>query len=302
MVYRVVLFLLIILSNNGCLFAYAGSLPTESADIVQIDDVTQKNRFEPTVEDEVRATYQNLYKRLVDEKCPELTQEIYPELYVQVKDLSKRAGIAIPHVFIIKRNSMHSAILFADIGFNIECNAVAYALDDKLQMVLVDEQLLNRLTPVEFAGIIAHELSHIVYKHTQKTIKARVVTGTIDAVVPLILIIPRYLPKEMMDEQKWRITKYCFVVSGGLILGSALAYKWLMRRFEKQADNLATQLVYEKTWVNGLKKLGIMYAERHPFSIKVSNIWAPFIWPFETHPSDEQRKVAVGRIVLDAAR
>ncbi len=76
----------------------------------------------------------------------EVNESEAPQLYQMVRELSYRAGIPMPRVYIIPSDSP---------------NAFATGRNPEKAVVAVTEGLLNLLQPHEIKGVLAHEIAHI---------------------------------------------------------------------------------------------------------------------------------------------
>jgi heat shock protein HtpX len=74
-----------------------------------------------------------------------------PELYEMVRQLSERAGLPMPKVYIINE---------------AQPNAFATGRNPENAAVAATTGLLERLTPEEVAGVMAHELAHVENRDT----------------------------------------------------------------------------------------------------------------------------------------
>jgi heat shock protein HtpX len=82
-------------------------------------------------------------------RAQEVTEQQAPELYRIVQDLSMKAGLPMPKVFIVPSETP---------------NAFATGRNEKHAVVAVTEGILRILNRDELEGVLAHELSHIKNK------------------------------------------------------------------------------------------------------------------------------------------
>ncbi len=82
-------------------------------------------------------------------RAQEVTEQQAPELYRMVQDLSMRAGLPMPKVFIVPSQTP---------------NACATGRNEHHAVVAVTEGILRMLNRDELEGVLAHELSHIKNK------------------------------------------------------------------------------------------------------------------------------------------
>jgi heat shock protein HtpX len=76
----------------------------------------------------------------------EIDERVAPDLFRMVRDLSQRAGLPMPKVYLMD---------------NPQPNAFATGRNPQNAAVAVTTGLLNTLQPSEVAGVVAHELAHI---------------------------------------------------------------------------------------------------------------------------------------------
>lgn len=81
----------------------------------------------------------------------EVDEKSAPQYYGMVRDLAQRAGLPMPRVYLIK---------------NDQPNAFATGRNPDNAAVAATTGLLNRLTPEEVAGVMAHELAHVQHRDT----------------------------------------------------------------------------------------------------------------------------------------
>ena len=74
-----------------------------------------------------------------------------PEFYGMVADLAANAGLPMPKVYLIKQD---------------QPNAFATGRNPQNAAVAATTGLLDRLTPEEVAGVMAHELAHVQHRDT----------------------------------------------------------------------------------------------------------------------------------------
>lgn len=84
-------------------------------------------------------------------RAQEVDERNAPEFYQMVRDLSANAGLPMPKVYIFD---------------SPQPNAFATGRNPQNAAVAASTGLLNRLTPQEVAGVMAHELAHIENRDT----------------------------------------------------------------------------------------------------------------------------------------
>lgn len=81
----------------------------------------------------------------------EVDERSAPQYYAIVRDLTARAGLPMPRVYVINSD---------------QPNAFATGRDPEHAAVAASTGLLTMLTPEEVAGVMAHELAHVKHRDT----------------------------------------------------------------------------------------------------------------------------------------
>lgn len=84
-------------------------------------------------------------------RAQEVDERSAPEFYVMVRDLARNAGLPMPKVYVFD---------------SPQPNAFATGRNPQNAAVAASTGLLQRLTPEEVAGVMAHELAHIENRDT----------------------------------------------------------------------------------------------------------------------------------------
>ena len=94
----------------------------------------------------------------------EVTESESPKLYEIVRNLSMRADLPMPKVYIVETSMP---------------NAFATGRDPKHAAVAATTGILNLLTPEEIEGVLAHELAHVKNRDTLISAVAATIAGVI---------------------------------------------------------------------------------------------------------------------------
>ena len=97
-------------------------------------------------------------------RAREAGREEYPELHRMVEDLSRRAGLPVPGIYIIPQDSP---------------NAFATGRDYRHAALGVTQGILKMLNREELEGVLAHELSHVKNRDTLIGTVAATMAGAI---------------------------------------------------------------------------------------------------------------------------
>ncbi len=101
---------------------------------------------------------------LASYQARELTEREKPELFSLVRELTERAGMPMPRLYVIP----------SDVP-----NAFATGRDEKHAAVAVTEGLLSMLDRDELAGVLGHELTHVKHRDTLLMTLAASIAGAI---------------------------------------------------------------------------------------------------------------------------
>lgn len=102
----------------------------------------------------------------------EVSPDEAPELHAMVEELSRRAGIPKPRVYIIDTDAP---------------NAFATGRDPAHGAVAVTTGIARLLTREELAGVIAHELAHIKHRDTLISSVAATIAGAIGMLADMVM-------------------------------------------------------------------------------------------------------------------
>ena len=91
-------------------------------------------------------------------------EQAAPQLYATIRELTQRAGLPMPKVYIIQ---------------NDQPNAFATGRNPQHAAVAVNTGLLKLLTPEEVAGVLSHELSHVRNRDSLTMTMTAVIAGAI---------------------------------------------------------------------------------------------------------------------------
>jgi heat shock protein HtpX len=97
-------------------------------------------------------------------RAVEVNEKNAPEYYGIVRDLAGRAGLPMPRVYLIR---------------NAQPNAFATGRNPEHAAVAATTGLLDRLTPEEVAGVMAHELAHVRHRDTLTMTITATIAGAI---------------------------------------------------------------------------------------------------------------------------
>ena len=214
-------------------------------------------------------------------RAVEVDEANAPEYFQIVRALAERAGIPMPRAYIID---------------NPQPNAFATGRNPQNAAVAVTTGLLNRLTPEEASGVIAHELAHIRNRDTL----TMTITATLAGAISMLGNFAFFFGgSSSRDRPLGGLgTLFALIVAP---LAAMIVQMAVSRTREYSADRLGAQIVGNPLWLaSALKKIaaaskGIVNesAERFPASAHMFIInplaGIRFDGLFSTHPAVENR-------------
>jgi len=224
----------------------------------------------------------------------EVDARVAPDLYRLVQELSGRAGIPMPKVYIID---------------NPQPNAFATGRDPEHAAVAVNTGLLNSLTREEAAGVIAHELAHIKNRDTL----TMTITATIAGAISMLAQFGMFFGGNRDNNNGTGIIGTLAMVILAPI-AAMLVQMAISRTREYAADRMGAEIVGEPRYLaSALAKLDQAahaipneQAERNPATAhmfivnplsgsRMDNL-------FSTHPATENRIAALEELAAHMGR
>ncbi len=213
-------------------------------------------------------------------RAVEVDEANAPEYFQIVRALSERAGLPMPRAYIID---------------NPQPNAFATGRNPENAAVAVTTGLLNRLTPEEASGVIAHELAHIKNRDTL----TMTITATLAGAISMLGNFAFFFGGSSRDRPLGGFGTLIAIIVAPL--AAMIVQMAVSRTREYSADRLGAQIVGNPLWLaSALKKIaaaskGIVNesAERFPASAHMfiinplSGIRLDGL--FSTHPAVENR-------------
>lgn len=167
-------------------------------------------------------------------------------------DLAHRAGVKLRELYVVPMRRQRMANAFAVTG----------------GVVMVADELLDRMSRREVDAVLAHEITHLEHNHPRKSLFAALLVWVLFGVGASSLSIPYGFP-------------VTFVLSW-------LTYLFFARRFEYAADAGAAALTGDpEAMISGLGHL----ARLNDAPLAWSGAWRWLI----THPTTAERGMAIGR-------
>ncbi len=178
----------------------------------------------------------------------ELGRAEMPWLYDTVEELARRAGIPTPQVYIIDSD---------------QPNAFATGRDPAHAAVAVSSGLLQTLTPEEVAGVIAHELSHVLNRDTLIMTITATIAGAIGMLANMAMFWGAWGSDRQSNNNPMGIVGV--VVTAILApVAAMLVQMAISRTREFEADRIGAMLSGQPMWLaSALEKIEAA-AERIP--------------------------------------
>ncbi len=151
----------------------------------------------------------------------EIDERVAPDLFRMVRDLSQRAGLPMPKVYLMD---------------NPQPNAFATGRNPQNAAVAVTTGLLNTLQPNEVAGVVAHELAHIKNHDTL----IMTITATIAGAISMLAQFGMFFGGNRDNNGTGIIGTLAMVILAPI--AAMLVQMAISRTREYAADNLGAQI------------------------------------------------------------
>lgn len=177
------------------------------------------------------------------------------------QELCARAGVGIDQVRVLK------------LGETRVANALVAGLWPRLRRIYITDHMLDTFSVAEIRAILAHEVGHIRHRH---------LWCYLGFAIGGVFIIPRLFDAlsqfELLSDSLWPV-----VIALGLYWG--VMFKFLSRRFERQADRFAVTVTGDvATFQSALERLAEVNG-----MVKRYSKWDIF----QTHPPIAERVKAL---------
>ncbi|MDI7259442.1 MAG: zinc metalloprotease HtpX [Thermodesulfobacteriota bacterium] len=217
-------------------------------------------------------------------RAKEVTQGDAPELYQIVSDLTNKASLPMPKVYIMENDTPNA---FAT-GRNPEHAAVA-----------VTNGILRILSKEELAGVIGHELSHIKHRDILISTIAATIAGAISMLASIARWGAIFGGGRSDNEEGGGGNNFLFVILFTMVasIAAMLIQMAISRSREYLADEGGAHLSHPLSLSKALGKLD-MAAHRIPMEANPSTAHMFIVNPlrgggvlslFSTHPPIEER-------------
>ncbi|PWC89006.1 heat-shock protein HtpX [Azospirillum sp. TSO5] len=207
-----------------------------------------------------------------------------PEFHGIVARLAERAGLPMPRVYIIQ---------------NDQPNAFATGRDPEHAAVAATTGLLQRLTPEEIAGVMAHELAHVKNRDTL----IMTITATIAGAVSMLANFGLFFGGSSNDERGGNPLGMVGAILAAILapIAATLVQMAISRTREFEADRIGAEICGRPNWLadaltnihNSATHIANYQAEAHPATahLFIANplSGASMASLFSTHPDMGER-------------
>jgi len=218
---------------------------------------------------------------LASMRAQQVTEKDAPELVRMVEDLSVKAGLPTPRIYICPQDSP---------------NAFATGRNPKNAAVAVTKGILEMLDHNELRGVIGHELAHIKNRDILISSVAATIAGAISALGYLLWFIPIGGGRRGNP-----LAAIAMIILAPI--AAALIQMAISRKREFNADDYGAELAGDPMYLaTALEKLHVL-GRRCPMKLAMESqksmfIVAPFSGKdaldlFNTHPSLKKRLMAL---------
>jgi heat shock protein HtpX len=224
----------------------------------------------------------------------EVDARVAPDLYRLVQELSQRAGLPMPRVYLID---------------NPQPNAFATGRNPEHAAVAVNTGLLNTLSREEAAGVIAHELAHIKNRDTL----TMTITATIAGAISMLAQFGMFFGGNRDNNNGMGIIGTLAMVILAPI-AAMLVQMAVSRTREYAADRMGAEIVGEPRYLasalakldNAAHAIPNEQAERNPATAHMFIVnplsGARMDNLFSTHPATENRIAALEQLAAQMGR
>jgi len=222
----------------------------------------------------------------------EVDERTAPELVGMVRDLSARAGLPMPRVYLID---------------NPQPNAFATGRNPENAAVAATTGILQMLTYEELAGVMAHELAHIKNRDTLIMTVSATVAGAISTLAQF-----GFLFGGRDGERPNPLVMIAMAILAPL--AAMIIQMAISRSREYEADRVGAEICGQPLWLasalakiaNGVAHTPNIEAERHPATAHLFII-NPLSGHgmdnlFSTHPATENRVAALQELARHFGR
>lgn len=193
-------------------------------------------------------------KQFIDNGCAPVSEEHYRDVFFLVKKLTAQFCVDEPEVFILEPNSIAAKALPVDLFDNIW----VFTCPESVALIVIDKGLIGAITLQELESLIAHEMSHIVYrkKYGQKEYWAKVgYCGLSVTFSGACLGYWIYTTITATSSQEYVKAWLAYMSAWAAIGSNVLFARWRSRCEEQFADLYSIAVIRNKCLANALEKM-----------------------------------------------
>jgi heat shock protein HtpX len=210
----------------------------------------------------------------------EVSEANTPDLVHLVQQLSGKAGLPMPKVYVVE---------------NEQPNAFATGRDPEHAAVCVTTGLLGRVNPEELAGVLAHELGHVKHRDTL----TMTITATIAGAVSMLANFAFFLGGDRRNNPLGIVGMLLVMLFAPL--AAVLVQMAISRSREFDADRAGAEISGRPLWLasalehidSAAKRIENVEAEEHPATAHMFIVnplhGGALSGLFSSHPSTEER-------------
>ncbi len=215
---------------------------------------------------------------LATTRAQEVTEAEAPDLIRIVRELTERAGLPMPRVYICPEQAP---------------NAFATGRNPSHAAVAVTEGLLNTMNERQIRAVLAHELGHVKHRDILISSIAATIAGAITMLARFAIFLPRNSDDDEGGNPLAGLLMMIFAPLAAVLIQAAIS-----RSREYNADSFAGELCGDpRDLASALQRLGA-YNERIPMHASPTQanmfivqplIPGGFVGLFSSHPPLEKR-------------
>jgi STE24 endopeptidase len=161
----------------------------------------------------------------------------------KIEQIARKNGLSLSTIFIIdqSRRSLHTNAFFSGIG--------------KSKRLILFDTLLKINSEDEILAVFAHETGHYVKKHIIKLFFINSLIFVITIFFFFVLVNSQFIYIAFRVNALYSVALYAAIFIGSIISLLEFVYNSISRKFEYEADRIATDATSREIMINVLKKL-----------------------------------------------
>lgn len=253
-------------------------------------------------ERQFKTVLDSICKGLASNQCLAVNGHYYPEVVRVVKEFAESVKIEAPQTFVVDADSQAGWFL-KNLGLDVTNNARVLYMGNVACVVLIDQWLVDNLTPGEVKSIIAHEMAHTLYKESTLIKAVKISAYGVCGATALLALVKYVIEQDRFKETGENgalVKSIAWLLTFAGVCSAVAPIELCSDRYqEKIADFLAVQLTKSKELASALEKMRQHDKDLYPVamrSLERREKWLP--WTL-THPTLAQRKEYIEQVVID---